>query len=170
MASPLIGRALFLLLAELPEVGNHLIDLRARDLSIKWRHILLTVQNDVFYLRVGLLLHSGGVQVERSELLAERGLGTPVATMAEHTMRLVNRFAGSGLRFRRCGLGLGGKDSRGKIQEKHSAAGNVPRIRKSIEKSHGSSARSRNSILESFGLFRGFLRHLTTVRFELARL
>jgi hypothetical protein len=96
-ASRSIECALFFLLAELADARNHLIDLRARDLAVKRRHILLAVQYDVLQLRVRLLLHCGGVQVDRSELLAERGLGMTVATMAEHAARLVNRFAGSSL-------------------------------------------------------------------------
>src|ERR1700733_14287 len=142
--SPSIDHALFILLAELPDARNHLIDLRARDLAIKWRHVLLAVQNDVFHLRVGLLLHGGGVQVEGCELFAERGLGMTVAAMAEHAARLVNRVAGSGLRLRGCGLGLRRQDGGGKIQAKHRTARNRQAIRKAIEKFHGSSSGSRS--------------------------
>ena len=88
-----------LLLLPLPNAGQHIIDLGARQLHPKRRHILLALGDDFLQLGICLLLYFFRMQVQCAHLLAQGSLRMPIAAMAQHAIGFVNRRPLSALRF-----------------------------------------------------------------------
>jgi hypothetical protein len=80
-------------LPQLPHISQNLPNLRLRKLTLKCRHTFLPVSNYRLEFRICLLLHFRGMQIKRSQLLAQRGLRMTIAAMAQHAVRLKNVFS-----------------------------------------------------------------------------